>query len=163
MIYKYINLTMWIRSSYCLYRLMLFFVFSWSDEDGVVHDWFILADKLHWKSREAREKGPTSRNPSSDLAVDKRTSSLSTINNNRTRGWEDPPRLFHPLRCQCGDWTQRWCWGCEFRIEIQADQCWYFVTSTSKIGSFNLVSVKASEMSDIGTNKCFNISYSNYW
>jgi hypothetical protein len=41
--------------------------------------------------------------------------------------------------------------------------CWYFVTSTSEIGSFNLVSVKASEMPGIDANKCLDISYSNYW
>ena len=156
-------MTIWIRGSYCLYSLILLFIFSWLDENMVVYDWFLLADKLRWKSREAREKGPTSHHPSSALAVDKRTSSSITINDNWTYGWEDTLWIFRPLRRQCGDWTQRWCWGCEFRVEIQADQCWYFVTSTSKIGSFNLVSVKASEMSDIGTNKCLDISYSNYW
>ena len=112
--YWCINMALWIKGSYCLYWLILSIVFSYLDENRVVYDWFLLADKLCWKSREAREKGPTSRHPSSALVVAKRASFPGTSNNNRTRGWEDHPRLFHPLHCQCGDWTERWCWGCEF-------------------------------------------------
>ena len=35
---------------------------------------------------------------------------------------------------------------------LDKNACWYFVTSTSEIGSFSLVPVKASEMSGIGAN-----------
>ena len=34
------------------------------DENRVVYVWFLLADKLYLKSREAREKGPTSHSTS---------------------------------------------------------------------------------------------------
>jgi hypothetical protein len=56
--------------------LLLFLMMG---ENRVVYDWFLIADKLHRKSREACEKGLTSRRPSSSRSLGERTSHPSTI------------------------------------------------------------------------------------